>query len=116
MVIGYEPSSKVCGAIASLLLAAQSEDGLVYVGSVGSGFKGEQVHELKLQLDAMKTERPPYAPREKKFVITRAELVVEIEYRDWTGDRKLRPASFKGLCDVADHVDVFHLHSAGAAR
>jgi bifunctional non-homologous end joining protein LigD len=64
----------------------------------------------------MKTERPPYAPRERKLVITRPELVAEIEYRGWTGDGKLRHASFKGLRDAADHADVLHLPSAGAAR
>ncbi|WP_370640185.1 non-homologous end-joining DNA ligase [Aurantimonas sp. HBX-1] len=111
VVIGYEPSSKAYGAIASLLLAAQSDEGLVYVGSVGTGFKGGQVRELKQQLDAMRTERPHYAPRERKLVIARPELVAEIEYRGWTGDQKLRHASFKGLREVADHADIFHLPS-----
>ncbi|MBB4001250.1 non-homologous end-joining DNA ligase [Aurantimonas endophytica] len=111
VVFGYEPSSKVRGAIASLLLAAQSEKGLVYVGSVGTGFKGDQVRELRQQLDAMKTERPPYAPRERKLVIARPELVAEIEYRGWTGDRKLRHASFKRLRETADSADVFRLSS-----
>jgi bifunctional non-homologous end joining protein LigD len=113
-VIGYEPSSKVHGAIASLLLAAHSEEGLVYVGSVGTGFKGDQVRELKQQLDAMKTDRPPYAPRERKLVFSRPELVAEIDYRGWTGDGKLRHASFKGLREAADHADVFRLSPAGA--
>lgn len=113
VVIGYEPSTKVRGAIASLLLAARKDDGLAYVGAVGTGFKGDQVRELKLQLDTMKTERPPYAPREKKLVIARPELIAEIEYRGWTGDGKLRHASFKGLRETADHADVFHLAVGG---
>jgi len=37
-VIGYEPSTTP-GIIASLLLAARKGKGLVYVGSVGTGFK-----------------------------------------------------------------------------
>lgn len=116
VVIGYEPSSKVRGAIASLLLAARQGDDLKYVGSVGTGFKGDQVRELKLLLDGMMAERPPYAPNGKKLVFARAELVAEIDYRGWTGDGKLRHASFKGLREAADHANVFLLPPLDAGR
>src|SRR5690606_6763558 len=39
VVIGYEPSNSMPGSFASLYLAAIKGDGLVYVGSVGTGFK-----------------------------------------------------------------------------
>ncbi|TAY29981.1 hypothetical protein ELH88_35215 [Rhizobium ruizarguesonis] len=37
------------------------------------------------------------------------KLVVEIEYRAWTGDRKLRYASCKGLREVQDNATVYEL-------
>ncbi|MEF2552975.1 non-homologous end-joining DNA ligase [Aurantimonas sp. A2-1-M11] len=114
VVIGYELSSKVRGAIASLLLAAREGNDLKYVGSVGTGFKGDQVRELKLLLDGMMTERPPYAPSGKKLVFVQSDLIAEIEYRGWTGDSKLRHASFKGLREAADHADVLLIPARNA--
>jgi bifunctional non-homologous end joining protein LigD len=52
-VVGYEPSTTMPGAIASLLLAARKGDSLVYVGSVGTGFKDSVARDLKQQLDQM---------------------------------------------------------------
>ncbi|GGA64314.1 hypothetical protein GCM10011499_38430 [Pelagibacterium lentulum] len=41
------------------------------------------------------------------MVFVRPDLVVEIDFRAWTGDGKLRHASFKGMRDDADHVEIF---------
>lgn len=38
LIVGYEPSSVALGGIGRLLLAAHGNCGLVYVGSVGTGF------------------------------------------------------------------------------
>jgi len=38
-IVGYEPSTKVPGAVASLLLAARKGKELVYAGSVGNGLE-----------------------------------------------------------------------------
>ena len=113
VVIGYEPSTAMRGAVASLLLAARRGDELVYVGSVGTGFSDQVARDLKGQLDAMKTATPAAtmikAP--KKLVFARPDLVAEIEYRAWTGDEKLRHASFKGIREASDSDAVFELTS-----
>src|ERR1700712_4784501 len=57
-VVGYEPSTTMPGAIANLLLAARKDGKLVYVGSVGTGFKDKVARDLRTQLDAMKTATP----------------------------------------------------------
>jgi len=109
-VIGYEPSVKVRGSIASLLLAARQGDGLVYVGNVGTGFSAKLARDLKLQLDTMRVEKPAAdGIKGKKYVFVEPTLVAEISYGSWTHDGKLRHPSFKGIREVADHVQVFDL-------
>lgn len=111
VVIGYEPSTAMRGAIASLLLAAKRGDELVYVGSVGTGFTDQGARDLKTQLEGMKISTPaaPIVKPAKKLVFTQPTLVAEIEYRAWTGDGKFRHASFKGLRDSADSDAVYEL-------
>jgi bifunctional non-homologous end joining protein LigD len=109
LIIGYEPSTSMYGAIGSLLLVARKGKGLVYVGSVGTGFKHQQLRDLKKQLDAMRTEKPAAPIKAKGLVFSAPELVAEIEFRGWTADGKLRHASFKGLREDADSADVYRL-------
>jgi bifunctional non-homologous end joining protein LigD len=108
-VIGYEPSVKVRGSIASLLLAARKGDDLVYVGSVGTGFSAKLARDLKRQLDDIRTDKPAAAVKGKTLVFTEPRLVAEVTFGAWTHDGKLRHTSFKGLREVADHAEVFDL-------
>lgn len=107
VLVGYEPSSKVPGAIARLLLGARRGGELVYVGSVGTGFKHAEAIALERQLGAMRTSKPAVTKKGKNLVFVEPVLVAEIEYRGWTDDGKLRHASFKGLRDAEDAIDVF---------
>ncbi len=109
VIISYEPSTAVRGAIASLLLAAKQDYGLVYVGSVGTGFKHQQAKDIRKQLDAIRIDKPAAPIKGKKLIFTEPTLVAEIEYRAWTGDNKLRHASFKGMREDADHAEVHSL-------
>jgi bifunctional non-homologous end joining protein LigD len=101
------------GGIGSLLLAARRRDDWVYVGSVGTGFKESDAAYLRKTLDALKTKKPPiaYDGRRKNIVWAQPTLIVEIEFRGWTDDGKLRHASYKGLREVQDNAAVFDLSS-----
>jgi ATP-dependent DNA ligase len=104
-VIGYEPSVKVRGSIASLLLAARKGDDLVYVGNVGTGFSAKLAHELKVQLDGMRVSEPAAIGIEgKKYIFVEPKLVAEVTFGAWTHDGKLRHTSFKGLRNIADET------------
>lgn len=113
VIVGYEPSTAVPGAIASLLLAARYRDGFVYVGSVGTGFKHDEARALKKTLDKLKTRLPPVQVPGKNLVLCSPTLIAEIEYRAWTDDGKLRHPSYKGLRERQDNADIFKMSEQG---
>jgi len=110
VIIGYEPSNAALGGIGRLLLAAQGNYGLAYVGSVGTGFTQASATALRKQLDRIKAPAPPARGLSRKGVVwTKPKLAAEIAYRGWTHDEKLRHASYKGLRDKADESAVYHI-------
>ena len=77
------------------------EQGLVYVGRVGTGFTEATSRELRDRLDPLRAEGPPFAqiaPAEWRDAIwVEPRVVCEVDYRGWTSDRRLRHASFQGV-------------------
>jgi bifunctional non-homologous end joining protein LigD len=78
------------------------EDGqpaLRYAGRVGTGFDDDDLERLGEKLAAIPRSSSPFSgaqpPRAANFVAP--ELVAEVEFRQWTGDRILRHSSYKGL-------------------
>ncbi|WP_027682675.1 non-homologous end-joining DNA ligase [Rhizobium leguminosarum] len=110
-IVGYETSMAARGHIGSLLLAARKGNDLVYVGSVGTGFKESAAWQLRGMMDKIKRKTPPlhYAGRRKDLVWLQPTLIAEIEYRAWTDDGKLRHSSFKGLREVQDNAAVYEV-------
>ena len=111
LVVGYEKSAVARGGVGSLLLAARKNDGLQYVGSVGTGFKYKDAVKLRETLDKLVVKKPPivYAGRRKDVVWAQPTLIAEIEYRAWTDDGKLRHASYKGQREVQDNAAVYKI-------
>lgn len=106
-VIGYEPSLKVRGSIASLLLAARKEDGLVYVGNVGTGFSTMLARDLKQQLDGICVDKAAAPVKGKTLVFTEPEPIAEVVFSGWTHDGKLRHPSFKRIREIADSAEIY---------
>ncbi len=97
---GYLPSEKTGRGLRSLLVGYHDGDRLAYAGRVGTGFSGKAADELKRRLDALKAPKSPFAqgvPGGKGLTWVRPELVAEVEFRSWTGDRMIRHASYQGL-------------------
>ncbi|KQU97010.1 ATP-dependent DNA ligase [Ensifer sp. Root31] len=109
IVVGFEPSTKVTGAISRLLLGARRGDELVYVGGVGTGFTDKMARDLRKQLSAIPAKVPPVSLKRKNAVFCEPAFVAEVTYTEITSDRKLRHPSFKGLRELADNADVFDL-------
>ncbi|MGP4670206.1 non-homologous end-joining DNA ligase [Agrobacterium pusense] len=113
MVVGYEQSAASSGGFASLALAAYRGDDLVHVGNVGTGFKESEMIRLRKILDKLRWKRkqPPVPFAGKSDIIwVEPTLIAEIEFRAWTGDGKLRHASYKGLRERQDNADVYRLY------
>ncbi|RVE80787.1 ATP-dependent DNA ligase [Sinorhizobium meliloti] len=115
IIVGFEPSDVVPGALGRLLLAARKGNGLVYVGGVGTGWSHEMSTELRKLLEGIVTKTPAVNLTRKNAVFTEPRLVAEVEYRAWTGDQKLRHPSFKGVRERADEATVYSVDAEGMA-
>lgn len=90
------------------------DDQVVYVGSVGTGFKRQQAAELRSMMDKLpwKKKAPPVLYSGTRSVTwLQPALIAEIEYRGWTSDGKLRHSSYKGLREIQDNAEVYQLDS-----
>jgi bifunctional non-homologous end joining protein LigD len=110
-IIGYEPSRAALGGIGRLLLGAMKSGALVYVGGVGAGFTAASGAAPRKQMAKLVTDKPVATGtgRRKEAVWLKPVLVAEVAFRAWTDEGKLQHASFKGLREGADAVDVYEL-------
>lgn len=102
VVAGYLDSTAVKDAVGALVLGYYQGRKLVYAGRVGSGFARRRAAELFETLQGLRVATPPFdtplARAQAKGVRwVRPRLVVEVEYRAWTGDGLLRQAALKGV-------------------
>ena len=100
VVVGWTKSSTKLRPFGSLLLAQYEGKNLVYKGKVGTGFNGDTLAEVWAKLDALATPKavldvPRVEARGASWV--KPELVAEIAFAEFTGEGRVRHASFLGL-------------------
>jgi bifunctional non-homologous end joining protein LigD len=97
------------GTFGALLVGAYEGGELRFIGAIGTGFSDSMLRELMPQLQALETDRCPFAGgvdavragrfgkaiREPHWI--EPELVARVEYRELTSVGRLRAPSFKGL-------------------
>lgn len=87
--------------LSSLLLGYFDTEGkLRFAGHAGSGFDEDTLKHLRNRLDAMRTERSPFADVFELNAPTtwvRPELVAEVKFSQWTRDGRLRAPVFLRL-------------------
>lgn len=101
IVIGYtEPSSGGSG-LGALVLATRSPAGeLAYAGRAGSGIAYDEALRIRERLDVLKVGTPPVsigATEARGVTWVRPEMVVEVEFAEWTPTGVLRHPSFIGV-------------------
>lgn len=110
VVGGYKPGEgRRRGSFGSLLVGYHDDQGrLRYAGNVGSGFSDRDLDQLLELLEHRRRSHPPFvdAIPGRGHVFVEPQLVVEVQFSEWTTDGLLRQPSYKGLRTDKDAVDV----------
>lgn len=90
------------GGIAAVLVGQQSDEGLTYLGRVGSGFTDAGSRELRRRLDRLTTGGCPFTrvpPDSAPALWVRPEIACRAAYGEWTDDGLMRAPVFRGLVE-----------------
>ena len=100
VIVGATRSDATGRPFSSLLLAQNEGTGLVYKGKVGTGFDGAALDDIAARLAMLTMATPPLdVPRAeaRKVDWVKPKLVAEVAYAEFTGEGRVRHASFIGL-------------------
>ena len=103
VVVGWAPGKgRRQGAIGALLMAVNEDDGLHFVGRVGTGFTDSALADLAARLTPLERTTAPVHGALPGAQVGDAHwveprLVGEVSYSQWTADSRLRHPSWRGL-------------------
>jgi bifunctional non-homologous end joining protein LigD len=111
VIAGWRPGAgRRADGVGSLLMGIPSDDGLRYVGRVGTGFSDRDLDELLpiFEREARKTsplvDVPKADARDAHWITPRR--VGEVEFAEWTSTGRLRQPSWRGWRPDKDAADV----------
>ncbi|MDR7085436.1 bifunctional non-homologous end joining protein LigD [Aeromicrobium panaciterrae] len=98
------------GTIGSLLLGIPGDDGLQYVGKVGTGFTQRTLEALLKSLTPLERKTSPFVevPRdvERDARWVTPKIVGEVQFGEWTHSGNLRHPSWRGVRTDKNPADV----------
>jgi bifunctional non-homologous end joining protein LigD len=111
VIAGWQPGKgRRSSSVGSLLLGVPSDDGLRYVGKVGTGFREAELEDLVPRLTRMEQDSSPLldVPRADSVGArwVTPTLVGEVEFAEWTSTGRLRQPSWRGWRPDKDPEDV----------
>jgi bifunctional non-homologous end joining protein LigD len=101
-------SGRLEGRLGSLLIGYYDDDVLRYAGRVGSGLDEHKRSVLEKKLAPLACDTSPFekTPKLPGPHWVEPELVVEVEFQNWTGAGILRAPRYRGLRDDKDPSEV----------
>jgi bifunctional non-homologous end joining protein LigD len=99
-IVGFTAPSGARARFGALHLAVHDGEGLVYAGSVGTGFGERLLEELHARLAPRARRTPPCrgaVPRGRGHTWVEPELVCEVRFKEWTDEGLLRQPVFLRL-------------------
>jgi bifunctional non-homologous end joining protein LigD len=107
----WRPSTAPGRDLGSILVGYYDRGDLRYAGKVGTGFGIQRGREIVDRLRKHERLRSPFAERVPSADAHGARwvdpvTVAEVEFTDWTGDRRVRHPSLKGIREDKDAREV----------
>jgi bifunctional non-homologous end joining protein LigD len=99
VVAGWLPGQGTHRDLGSVIVAVRDGDRWAHAGQVGSGIDTKTRRELRARLESIERADSPLAPapRLKGARWVEPEIVIRVEFAEWTADNLLRQAAFKGF-------------------
>ncbi|MEJ7731242.1 MAG: non-homologous end-joining DNA ligase [Polyangiaceae bacterium] len=98
-IVGFTPNKGHAAMVGALLLAFAEGGKLHFAGKVGTGM-GARLSRVLFERegrDAVSAPSLKGAPRMRDATWVQPKLVAQVQFTEWTKDRKLRHPSFQGL-------------------
>ena len=118
VVVGWLPGQGSHADLGSLILAVRTGNKWVHAGQVGSGLGARTRRELLARLYEIERPDPALdpAPRLRGARWVEPELVIRVEFAEWTADDLLRQAAYKGIEPDKDPRSVRREREVPTAR
>ena len=118
-MVGWTEPKGSRGGFGSLHIAQYDGEDLVYLGSVGSGFRDAELEEVLARLQEIEISGCPCTagavPKGKGHHWARPELVAEVKYKELTDHGLARQPSFSRFRTDKPHEECIRETSAGEA-
>jgi bifunctional non-homologous end joining protein LigD len=106
---GYTKGKGSRAALGALLVGYWDEGKLRFASGVGSGFNDAALKQLQVRLEPLRARSNPFSEKpvvDGPITWVRPELVVEVDFQQWTDDAHLRAPVFVRLRDDIDPLTV----------
>jgi len=109
VIAGYTAPRKSRGGFGALILGVYQDNGLIYIGHVGTGFSKLTINELMKKMKPLVQEDSPFGVIPKTNTPAtwlKPILVAEIDFQEWTNEGIMRQPVFLGLREDKDPKEV----------
>jgi bifunctional non-homologous end joining protein LigD len=118
---GFTDPEGVREGLGALLVGYHEGGALRFAGKVGTGFTNASARALRARLERLEQPEAPFTPRPRGWLGKHAHwvkpsLVAEVVFTEWTGDGKVRHASFQGIREDKRAEEVVRERASGERR